>query len=284
MKQKPLVEFHVPRKTAPAPSWVFRSGYVNDLKDIRDHGNTTLKAKLRSLGAPLPLTTDMSRRVTLRHLVPGILDQKSTNTCVAQAMQTALNILEGRDGESDFSNRSRFYGYYYARKLRGWESIDEGCHIRDFLKVTAKGLPHESAWPFKLGTWGFGNKVNTLPKVAESKIVEPVEFNYYRIGANPLAIYRSLAAGFPVIVGLATFTNWASRQFEKTGIVPDPLFSEGANGGHCVCIIGYDPKRDLFEFANSYGTGWGDQGFGYVKSSYLNNPNSTWDVWTITNC
>ena len=32
-------------------------------------------------------------------------------------------------------------------------------------------------------------------------------------------------------------------------------------GGHCVCIIGYDDAQKCWIAKNSWGKGWGEQGF-----------------------
>ena len=37
-------------------------------------------------------------------------------------------------------------------------------------------------------------------------------------------------------------------------------------GGHAVAIVGY--KTDRFIVRNSWGTGWGDKGFGYASLAY----------------
>ena len=37
-------------------------------------------------------------------------------------------------------------------------------------------------------------------------------------------------------------------------------------GGHAVALVGYTPDR--FIVRNSWGTGWGDQGFGYASIAY----------------
>jgi Papain family cysteine protease len=46
----------------------------------------------------------------------------------------------------------------------------------------------------------------------------------------------------------------------KFGEVRD---SNTARGGHAVSIVGY--KSDRFIIRNSWGTGWGDKGFGYAS-------------------
>ena len=39
-------------------------------------------------------------------------------------------------------------------------------------------------------------------------------------------------------------------------------------GGHAVTVVGY--TSDRFIIRNSWGTGWGDDGFGYASEAYIN--------------
>ena len=39
-------------------------------------------------------------------------------------------------------------------------------------------------------------------------------------------------------------------------------------GGHAVAVVGYT-STGRFIVRNSWGTGWGDRGFGYVSPAYI---------------
>ena len=41
----------------------------------------------------------------------------------------------------------------------------------------------------------------------------------------------------------------------------NPLPGEENLGGHALCVIGYDDQAKRFEIINSWGTGWGNNGF-----------------------
>jgi C1A family cysteine protease len=36
-------------------------------------------------------------------------------------------------------------------------------------------------------------------------------------------------------------------------------------GGHALCFVGYNARRGEFLFANSWGEGWGDGGYGVIS-------------------
>ncbi|MFT3704352.1 MAG: FG-GAP-like repeat-containing protein [Agriterribacter sp.] len=51
-------------------------------------------------------------------------------------------------------------------------------------------------------------------------------------------------------------------------------FSGTSRGNHAVCVVGYDDGRQAFKFINSWGTGWGLGGYGwisYAKIPSINN-------------
>jgi C1A family cysteine protease len=50
-------------------------------------------------------------------------------------------------------------------------------------------------------------------------------------------------------------------------------------GGHAICFVGYDSKKKLIKFKNSWGTNWGDNGYGYLPYNYIND--FCWDAWAV---
>ena len=40
--------------------------------------------------------------------------------------------------------------------------------------------------------------------------------------------------------------------------------TDQAEGGHCVCCVGYDNARQAWLCKNSWGTGWGEDGFFWI--------------------
>lgn len=59
----------------------------------------------------------------------------------------------------------------------------------------------------------------------------------------------------PVVIG----SDWTEDMFQPdvNGLVRP---TGPVRGGHCYLLLGYDPASDLFQFDNSWGTGWGKNG------------------------
>ena len=49
----------------------------------------------------------------------------------------------------------------------------------------------------------------------------------------------------------------------------DPQSSE--HGLHAMLIVGYSDRQEVFIVRNSWGTSWGDKGYGYVPYDYICN-------------
>ncbi len=60
-----------------------------------------------------------------------------------------------------------------------------------------------------------------------------------------------------------------------------PAPSEQSVGGHAVLAVGYDDTQQVFLVRNSWGSGWGMQGYFSLPYAYLSNSNLTDDLWTI---
>ena len=71
-----------------------------------------------------------------------------------------------------------------------------------------------------------------------------------------------LAAGLPLVIGARIYTNF---YYLRGDAVYDEI--EGAwQGNHAMCVVGYDDDTQSFKLINSWGRGWGDQG--YCRISY----------------
>lgn len=61
--------------------------------------------------------------------------------------------------------------------------------------------------------------------------------------------------------------------------MPQP--TERSVGGHAVLAVGYSDDDKRFIVRNSWGTGWGMQGYFSMPYDYLSNSSLSNDFWTI---
>ena len=75
-----------------------------------------------------------------------------------------------------------------------------------------------------------------------------------------------LASNGPILAALTVDATWDNAA--ATGGNIDTFMPNTVRGGHAIAIVGYT-SQGRFIVRNSWGTGWGDQGFGYVSPAYI---------------
>jgi C1A family cysteine protease len=63
--------------------------------------------------------------------------------------------------------------------------------------------------------------------------------------------------------------------------MPYPGAKEKILGGHAVCLVGYDDRRQVFIAKNSWGVRWGDRGYFYMPYRVIQNQQMSSDFWVI---
>ena len=146
------------------------------------------------------------------------------------------------------------------------ESFVEGAGttLKAAVEIGRKyGLALEAELPFHIQTAMFSGNENTLfASCAQRRFA-----SYFNLQKN-LANWKVwLASNGPILAGLSVEASWDNAR--ATGGNIDTFQPSTVRGGHAIAVVGY--KTDgRFIVRNSWGTGWGDQGFGYVSPDYIN--------------
>lgn len=208
--------------------------------------------------------------VDLRPGCPPIYDQGNLGSCTANAIAGHLDFNRKKQGE-EFIFPSRLFIYYQERLLENSVESDSGASIRDSVKVVKKfGACPEQEWPYEIDMF----TVEPHDFCYEDA-VKYEDLTYLRILQDELSMKSCLAEGYPFVVGVSVYES-----FEKSnGDVPIPKPSESLLGGHAICIVGYD--KDYWIFRNSWGTSFGNEGYGTLPKEYLLNPGLSRDSWSL---
>lgn len=243
-------------------------GYRPDLRDARDYSVDALR-----LGAPkLPDVVDR------RAECPAIQQQGQTSSCVAHACVGAMEH-DDRQDDGTWQPLSRLQLYYDARAEQGWEAVDQGCCIGDALKVLCKqGVAPETFWPWD------EKAVNRKPWPKAYGVAGANRITaYYRCPVDAERWRLALACGRTVIFGMSCYGSMFTAEVERTGIIPIPdLGKERMEGGHAMLAVGYDHPRERFLLRNSWGTGWGEGGYGWLSYKLLPLVGDAWVIVTRT--
>jgi len=244
-----------------------RYGWVPDLPDQRDH----LYASVYEVGTALPNNVD------LRPGCPSVYDQGQLGSCTANAIAAALEFDQMKQNLTLVFVPSRLFIYYNERAMEGTISSDSGAQIRDGIKsVGTQGACAESEWPYDITKFAVQPPANCYTDAPQNKAIL-----YQRLSHNLDQMRGCLASGVPFVFGMTVYQSFESQAVAQSGQVPMPALDEQTVGGHAVLAVGYDDTKQMFLVRNSWGPGWGMQGYFNLPYAYLGANNLTNDLWTI---
>lgn len=213
--------------------------------------------------------------VNLQSGCPPVYDQGNLGSCTANAIAAAVGFERNRL-KLPYLIPSRLFIYYNERALEGTTRTDAGANIRDgFKTIAAQGVCSEWRWPYDK-PFEYKPSQTCYAAAVSHKTLE-----YLSIAQETADMLDCLAQGFPFVFGVTVYESFESEQADATGIIPMPKQSESVLGGHALLAIGYNQATQRFRFRNSWGTSWGQAGYGEIPFAYLANPDLASDFWTV---
>lgn len=265
--------------TIPTPRKVSGYGWVPDLPDARDH----------LYAAPRLSVVNPPPKADLRAGLPPVYDQGQIGSCTANAIAAAVEFELIKQQLTEFTP-SRLFIYYNERAMEGHIAYDSGAQIRDGVKsVTNQGVCPETEWPYDPtpaasdgGAFPAGSPAAKKPPAKCYKdALGCTVTSYQRVLPDLDQLRGCLAAGYPFVFGFTVYSSFESKQVADTGEAPLPAPGEASIGGHAVLAAGYDDSTQRFLVRNSWGAGWGQDGYFTLPYTYLTEPGLASDFWTI---
>jgi len=268
-------------------------GWLPDLPDYRDYSpeHEKIKPMLQEMRLAEPEKVSLPPSVDLRPWCSPIENQGSLGSCTAQ---TGVGLIEyyERKAFGTHIDASRLFLYKVTRNLLGWPG-DTGAFIRSTMgAMVLFGAPPEKYWPYVIADF---NKEPPSFCYAFAQNFQAI--NYYRLDPPVTSVATLLqrvkaylAAKLPSMFGFTVFSSIG--QAGTTGKIPFPCPGERILGGHAVVAVGYDDAVTIKNaicgketdgallIRNSWGTGWGDGGYGWLPYEYVLRGMAR-DWWTL---
>jgi C1A family cysteine protease len=254
-------------------------GYLLDSYDPRDRDELTEADKLPAMKD----VAELPRRVDLREsgYMPEIWDQGQLGSCTAHGTLGNYQYHVAKQG-LDVAMRSRLALYYAARALEHDVATDAGAQVRDAVKAIAHGgIDPESEWPYDI------KKFAERPP-RDTDTAQHAAISYFRVLPSRTHLLNRLAQGFPITDGMPVYASMETEKVAETGNVPMPKKGEKYEGGHCTLTIGYDldatdadGNKGILLKRNSWGTGWGKDGYFTLPLAYANFLSDRWALRTV---
>ncbi|HMV79024.1 MAG TPA: C1 family peptidase [Leptospiraceae bacterium] len=212
----------------------------------------------------LPASVDLSGKM------PPVGSQGTQSSCVAWATAYAMKSYQEkveRDWNYDSpvtggSGEKVFSPAFIYNQING--GYDQGSRISDALQVMiSKGA---APWKYMPYTDTDYRKQPSAQAFQEAAKFKGKELRYIQ-DDDIDSVKAELSSGNPVVFGIPIddgFYRLKNQVYDR---------HSGKNyGGHAMTLVGYDDNkvspagdRGAFKIINSWGTGWGDRGYGWIS-------------------
>ena len=250
---------------------------VKDPNDVYHVSNPELLGQ-RSLVQGPPVQSPTVQRPTVQSPVADmltpipVLNQGQLGSCLENAMYATFSIATNPQIKP-----SRLFIYICGR-AEDKDSLcqDTGTSVAGGMNaVRDYGLPAETAWPYIISNY------SKLPP----SIAFKTQYNIQNFMSTYIASDNNLITNLqnvigvlkkPIVIGVTVYSSFEGSAAAATGIIPMPVYTgkhpETLLGGHAITLVGYNTTTQYFMFQNSWGTSWGQGGYGFLPYAYIQDP------------
>lgn len=218
----------------------------------------------------------IKQTVDLRKFFNPVKNQLEVGSCTsfaAVAMYEAMMNQANIEGDTDMSPA---YLFYYSNIITGRPEGGSNFH-EQFEVLGTHGVCYEQLYAYDI------NSLSAQP----SEAAEEDAKNHRVLSAKQIPLFNSsdksdtlkrnhtqltsaLSEGYPIGISLKLFED-----FGKKGafiLHPDDTPNAKEEGRHAMVIVGYSEENDFYIVRNSWGEGFGENGYCYIPTAYIDDP------------
>lgn len=213
-------------------------------------------------GGWLPTSVDLSSQL------PPVGDQGSLGSCVAFATgYAAKTYQEGHDREWGVTTSNHIFSpsYIYNQIHVSNTPDGGGTYIGSALSLLeTQGCTTLDDMPYNGAVYGYQTQP-TSQQTANAANHKIMSWEYLPSG-NYNEIKSQLAKKNPVVIAIPVYPDFDS--ISPSNEVYDNT-SGTSRGNHALCVVGYDDSKNAVKIINSWGTGWGLNGYGWISYNLI---------------
>ena len=226
----------------------------------------SMRAEARSAGAPAAYDL---RDAGGKNFISPIRDQGGCGSCVAFGVCATMEgtfRVENQDATNpiDLSEAHLFYCHGRAQG----RNCDNGW-IPDQALTTCKatGIVDEACYPYTAGDQDCTGRCSDW----QQRLYKVTDFH---VETSTATMKDWLSTKGPLT---ACFIVYDDFRYYRSGVYRHT--SGAQRGGHCISIVGYDDNAQCWICKNSWGAGWGENGF--FKIGYGECAIDSWQVCAV---
>jgi C1A family cysteine protease len=281
-------------------------GWIPDHYNFRDYAPESksvakMYSGIRGLKTSLKADTQKDTSaspIDNRGSFTPITDQGGLGSCTAHSAGGLIQYFQKKAYKSYTQASTRFI-YKVTRNLLHVTG-DTGAYLRTAMgTLTLFGAPPEEFWPYN-GAPAEQNPDFDIEPTAfcyafgqSYQAIKYVRLDQPNLSTSDLlsSIKNFVSKGLPSMFGFTCYESlWQSRS--NGGNIPFPCDNENIIGGHAIVVAGYDDSKKIqnttcneettgaFLIRNSWGTNWGEKGYGWFPYEYVLRGIAL-DFWTV---
>lgn len=186
-------------------------------------------------------------------------DQGSQSSCTGFAISYAKQYYEDTSWNSSNLNKSQFSPSYIYNQING--GVDEGSYISDGLSLTvSQGIAPYTYMNYNESDFTTQPNTNAM---SSSKYFKNSSYTYGYITSTDLSAFKTYLNSNTAVAEIAVYQDFMDLN-STTNQVYDSI-AGSLLGCHAIAIVGYDDTKSAFKVINSWGTDWGNNGYGWIS-------------------